>query len=317
VYALIYPERLVIDVGNAYTWRGLIWESVLRAYERSDHPWVATTARAWLGHLDTALPKVGPGTIWNDLRAGEDFVIAIRARMSWLFGQIHPPAGVEHDLVNSSKGRSWVARLYAWTPKPGYTITVEIEEYLDVSDYPKHFTAAGPQPRGPTAKVCLSQEDVETSAGFDWDYLLRLWLWPVMAKARGNWVRNAARPKAVHDQKGHARIVAAGAPPFLGIGFGEAQTKADNFCMFGARIQSPADITLAGLSASLQGNGYATEAATACRDFARGTLGLDRLVAIINPANIASQKVAGKIGLRPEKHASVHGREAVIYAGII
>ncbi len=67
--------------------------------------------------------------------------------------------------------------------------------------------------------------------------------------------------------------------------------------------------------ASLQGNGYATEAAAACRDFARDTLGLHRLIAIINPANIPSQKVAEKIGLRREKHAHVFGGEAVIYAG--
>jgi RimJ/RimL family protein N-acetyltransferase len=69
--------------------------------------------------------------------------------------------------------------------------------------------------------------------------------------------------------------------------------------------------------ASLQGNGYATEAATACRDFARDTLGLHRLIAIINPANIPSQKVAEKIGLRREKHAHVFGCEQVIYAGSI
>jgi RimJ/RimL family protein N-acetyltransferase len=67
--------------------------------------------------------------------------------------------------------------------------------------------------------------------------------------------------------------------------------------------------------ASLQGNGYATEAASAARDFARDRLGLHRLIAIINPANQPSQGVARKIGLKPEKHGIVHGRECVIYAG--
>jgi RimJ/RimL family protein N-acetyltransferase len=67
--------------------------------------------------------------------------------------------------------------------------------------------------------------------------------------------------------------------------------------------------------ASLQGNGYATEAATACRDFARDVLGLRRLIAIINPANLPSQRVAAKIGLRPEKRSIVFGAEQVIYAG--
>ena len=67
--------------------------------------------------------------------------------------------------------------------------------------------------------------------------------------------------------------------------------------------------------ASLQGNGYATEAASAARDFARDRLSLHRLIAIINPANLPSQGVARKIGLKPEKHSTVHGRECVIYAG--
>jgi RimJ/RimL family protein N-acetyltransferase len=67
--------------------------------------------------------------------------------------------------------------------------------------------------------------------------------------------------------------------------------------------------------AELQGNGYATEAAAAARDFARDNLGLHRLIAIINPANTPSQRVAAKIGLQPEKHSTVHGRECVIFAG--
>jgi RimJ/RimL family protein N-acetyltransferase len=64
-----------------------------------------------------------------------------------------------------------------------------------------------------------------------------------------------------------------------------------------------------------QGRGYATEAATACRDHARTVLGATRLIAIIHPDNRPSQRVAEKIGLRPEKRALVHGgREAVVYA---
>jgi RimJ/RimL family protein N-acetyltransferase len=69
--------------------------------------------------------------------------------------------------------------------------------------------------------------------------------------------------------------------------------------------------------ASLQGNGYATEAAAAARDFARDSLGLRRLIAIIDPANRPSQRVAAKIGLAPEKLATVFGTRHVIYAGSI
>ena len=66
----------------------------------------------------------------------------------------------------------------------------------------------------------------------------------------------------------------------------------------------------------LQGRGYATEAAAACRDYARTSLGASRLIAIIHPDNRPSQRVAEKIGLRPEKRSLVHGgRAAVIYGG--
>jgi RimJ/RimL family protein N-acetyltransferase len=48
-----------------------------------------------------------------------------------------------------------------------------------------------------------------------------------------------------------------------------------------------------------QGLGYATEAAAACRDFARDELGASALVAIIHPENAPSRRVAERIGLTP------------------
>ena len=71
------------------------------------------------------------------------------------------------------------------------------------------------------------------------------------------------------------------------------------------------------IRAEYQGHGYATEAATACRDLARDRFGLDRLIAIINPANLPSQAVAENIGLTPEKRTNVHGGEHIIYAASI
>jgi RimJ/RimL family protein N-acetyltransferase len=65
---------------------------------------------------------------------------------------------------------------------------------------------------------------------------------------------------------------------------------------------------------ALQNRGYATEAAAASRDFARTVLRANRLIAIIHPDNRPSQRVAEKIGLRPEKRTTVHSRHAVIYA---
>lgn len=46
-----------------------------------------------------------------------------------------------------------------------------------------------------------------------------------------------------------------------------------------------------------QGQGYATEAAIACRDYARNVVGSKDLVAIIHPDNEASERVARKLGM--------------------
>lgn len=67
--------------------------------------------------------------------------------------------------------------------------------------------------------------------------------------------------------------------------------------------------------AELHGRGYATEAAAACHAYARDTLGVRRLTAIINPDNIPSQRVAEKIGLTHERDTtSRDGHPVRIYA---
>jgi RimJ/RimL family protein N-acetyltransferase len=62
-----------------------------------------------------------------------------------------------------------------------------------------------------------------------------------------------------------------------------------------------------------QGLGYATEAARACVELALGAIGERHVVAIINPANAASRRVAEKLGMRLEQETEVHGRRVVVY----
>ncbi|HEY8293967.1 MAG TPA: GNAT family N-acetyltransferase [Micrococcaceae bacterium] len=64
--------------------------------------------------------------------------------------------------------------------------------------------------------------------------------------------------------------------------------------------------------AGLQGRGYASEAAAACREFAH-RLGEPHLVAIIHPENIDSQRVAEKIGLSFELTATDDGGERSVF----
>lgn len=65
---------------------------------------------------------------------------------------------------------------------------------------------------------------------------------------------------------------------------------------------------------SAWGNGYATEAVAACVRYAFKTLGSDRIVAPILPANTASAHVAEKVGMLPEKTTMFAGLEHLIYS---
>lgn len=62
------------------------------------------------------------------------------------------------------------------------------------------------------------------------------------------------------------------------------------------------------------GRGYATEAAEAARDHAFGELGLSRLVSMIIPENVASIRVAEKIGATYERDVDWDGVPQRLYA---
>jgi len=62
------------------------------------------------------------------------------------------------------------------------------------------------------------------------------------------------------------------------------------------------------------GRGYATEAASAMRDHALGSLRLRRLIALIDHGNEASQRVAGKLGMAYERDVGFCGRVVEMHA---
>jgi RimJ/RimL family protein N-acetyltransferase len=52
--------------------------------------------------------------------------------------------------------------------------------------------------------------------------------------------------------------------------------------------------------------GYALESAAAVRDYARGTLGLGRLLAVVSPANEPSIRLLERLGFRFERVTRMH-----------
>jgi ribosomal-protein-alanine N-acetyltransferase len=61
------------------------------------------------------------------------------------------------------------------------------------------------------------------------------------------------------------------------------------------------------LARAFWGQGYATEAVSAVRDYGFGVLCLPRLIALIDPQNVASLRVAEKAGMRYEREAMLEG----------
>jgi RimJ/RimL family protein N-acetyltransferase len=62
------------------------------------------------------------------------------------------------------------------------------------------------------------------------------------------------------------------------------------------------------------GNGYATEAALAVRDWARQERGVGKLISLVNPDNVRSQRVAERLGAEPTETVTLaDARRAVVW----
>lgn len=234
-------------------WQTLAWEVLLQNLAGSANAWVAQTASAWLAHIDESLPRLDSKVRWNDLHPGDPWVLSMRARMAWVFARLDPPPPVAADLVSSSAGNSWVARMRVPTGVPGYNVVAEAEETTPVRAIPRIVSEEGRRPLGPTILVCLQQTGVDTSAGFDWVWLHAMW--KHMAEARLPWHQGRPCLPTLHDKVNQQGIVAAGAPSFLGYGYGHRQTKRSSACMFGAQVRLRPDVTLAEAASALSGVG--------------------------------------------------------------
>jgi len=65
---------------------------------------------------------------------------------------------------------------------------------------------------------------------------------------------------------------------------------------------------------ALWGQGLATEAARACRDFGFARLPVERMISLIRPENLPSRRVAENSGMTVWKHIEWRGLPHVVYA---
>ena len=249
-YCVIHLSQFEVDLSDSPSWSSSTWEQALTAFSSSPNRWVAETAAEWLEYTVQSLPKVDALTIWNDLLPGVSYKAALRARTSWIFGKLHPPSDIKKVNAQSSAGTSWIVKICKDTIYPDYQIVIEIEEANTPRSWNHVDDSTPPSLKGPLVKVCLVQSNVDTSAGFDWDYLLKLW--KIMEPARSDWSKRSASLHSDHDRKAWERMVSKGGPRSLGIGFGDRQTKISRQCMFGAKFQLPATSTLGDVVSTLE-----------------------------------------------------------------
>jgi hypothetical protein len=98
---------------------------------------------------------------------------------------------------------------------------------------------------------------VTTSADFDWSLLHELFAEHVLDAAgapRGDraWHLTAPRPNDPIDRANWQAIVEAGAPKWLGKGWGMKVAQSAQSCLFGARFQLPPGSTLGEIDAELR-----------------------------------------------------------------
>jgi ribosomal-protein-alanine N-acetyltransferase len=88
------------------------------------------------------------------------------------------------------------------------------------------------------------------------------------------------------------------------------------YCGFFAQIVDDVEEIEIGyrLHPDLWGQGLATEAARAVRDHGFDELNLARLISLIHPENVASQRVAEKNGMMPEKRTVFRGFPTIVYS---
>lgn len=63
------------------------------------------------------------------------------------------------------------------------------------------------------------------------------------------------------------------------------------------------------------GHGYATEAAAACRDLAFTAFGAESVISLIRPENLASRRVAQRLGFEIERETTYVGLRHLVYRG--
>lgn len=184
--------------------------------------------------------------------------LALRARVAWLARQMDSWCTVAHDIAPSSGGGNWAARIWVAASTPGHFITAEIQEGMTAYEWkPDRGHPYRERFKGPVVLLGLRQDFVTTSADFDWLLLHRLFAEHLLdengtPRDDFTWQTTSARPGDSTDKANWQAIVEAGAPRWLGKGWGMKVAQSVQSCMFGARFGFAPTSTLGEIDAEIR-----------------------------------------------------------------
>lgn len=247
---LVSPAALPLAI-SLEGWRETTWEDVLALFTKSSDPWVQTTAASMKASLASRMPQVNGNTKWKNLETGQYFAVQLRARVSWLYQQLHVEKKSQLDLAPSSSGPGWILTYeIPVNNSPEYSVYLEVEEQLPRKNgWPKFAGPHEQQPRGPLMFLALRLESA-TSHCFNWKLLRTMWEL-VPENERLSVLTTSAKPRD-HIDKQHWRAeVDSGMPKYVGKGFGNGQVQKFGWCAFGIYLRVD-DQDLSGIAAQIQ-----------------------------------------------------------------
>ena len=150
----------------------------------------------------------------------------------------------------------------------------------------------------------LTLDDLDDMASMLGDAeALRLWGAPLSREGARDWIdRNIARYAS--DGFGRCAVVLRATRELVG-----------DCGLITTTVEGEREVELGWIVRRVYwGMGIATEAAAAWRDFAFDVLGLERIVSMISAENVASRRVAEKLGMTVEREASWGGLPHVMHS---
>jgi hypothetical protein len=165
---------------------------------------------------------------------------------------------IEHELAMSSGGGAWVVAMRAPAQATDHRVIAEVQEGLLAQAWrPDPDQPYSLRVKGPVVLVGLAQVGPATSSSFDWSLLHRIFRQHVyddggMPFDDRPWHTTAASIRDPEDRANWQEVVGAGAPRWLGKGYGMATARTHHVCAFGARLGLPPTLTLDDIDAEVQ-----------------------------------------------------------------